>query len=91
MGNHEFGRFFARKLDLYLLERRPDEWREKHLGVGLRGAPVQRGPQIGFEKMAVVDEMVGKEEKDETSGKEREEGDEIDDLFAGVERKKRKR
>lgn len=33
LGNSSFGRFFAKKLNLPLLERRPVEWREMQLGV----------------------------------------------------------
>lgn len=29
LGNDEYGRWFGKKLELHLLERRPDEWREK--------------------------------------------------------------
>ncbi len=33
LGNSKYGRFFGKKLNLQLLERRPDEWREMQLGV----------------------------------------------------------
>ncbi len=33
LSNSQYGRFFARKLNLHLLERRPDEWREAQLGL----------------------------------------------------------
>ncbi len=33
LGGDQFGRFFAKKLELHLLERRPEEWREKVIGV----------------------------------------------------------
>lgn len=33
LSTSQYGRFFARKLNLHLLERRPDEWRHAQLGV----------------------------------------------------------
>lgn len=33
LGNSQYGRFFAKRLDLHLLQRRPDEWREKQIQV----------------------------------------------------------
>ncbi|GMK58968.1 hypothetical protein CspeluHIS016_0604100 [Cutaneotrichosporon spelunceum] len=85
LGNGQYGRFFARKLDLHLLQRRPDEWRESVLGVRHHFAhqkdeavPVPPEPQV-------------EESAERKRSKERKrERDEIDDLFAAVEKRKRK-
>lgn len=33
LSNSQYGKFFARRLNLHLLQRRPDEWREAQLGI----------------------------------------------------------
>jgi nucleolar protein 9 len=74
LASSQYGRFLANKLDLHLLERRPNEWRVKHLGVtGGKAVPVT----------APVQE-VRVDESDVVVKKKR---DAIDDLFADVEKK----
>lgn len=81
LASSQFGRFLYGKLNLHLLERRPDEWRQKQIGVtGGRAIPAPR-PHAAPAK-----------EGDATvngNGK-REERDEIDDLFETVEKKQKK-
>lgn len=78
MASSQFGRFLAGKLDLHLLERRPDEWRLKQLGVnGGRAVPARQAPAAS-------------EASEEKKEKKREARDEIDDLFESVEKKTKK-
>jgi len=76
------------KIDLHLLQRRPDEWRAKHLGV-------VRGRALAAAEVKPAFSLVqGKKEEEEegvVSGKRTAERDEIDDLFATVDKKKSKK
>jgi nucleolar protein 9 len=81
LGNSEYGRFFVRKLDLWGLERRPEEWRDAQLGVKARPGRTSARAINGHQ-----DSEEGMKEKE----KRKEMGDEIDELFAGVEKKRRK-
>lgn len=74
LASSQYGRFFASKLDLHLLDRRPDEWRKKHTGVDGKGRPAVP-PKVEAPKLEKKRKEVEK--------------DEIDDLFEGVEVKKK--
>lgn len=81
LASSQFGRFLHGKLNLHLLERRPDEWRQKQIGV-TGGRAIPAAPQRAVpakESDAAVN----------ANGK-REERDEIDDLFETVEKKQKK-
>lgn len=83
LGTSQYGRFFARKLDLHLLQRRPDEWRATVLGVRHHFAHQedQPAPPVSAE---------GEGEQKRTKRKEKER-DEIDDVFAAVEKKRKRK
>ncbi len=86
LGNSEYGRFFVRKLDLWGLERRPEEWKLAQSGGKARGTT------NGLKMQGVKDEQLEKEnERSDKRTKQEEKGDEIDELFAGVEVKKRRK
>jgi hypothetical protein len=78
------------KLNLQLLDRRPDEWKLSMLGVQPR-RKIDRG--VGYEPVPAFKGTgtngVVVEEKKRKSGGEGG-GDEIDNLFAGVGNKRRK-
>lgn len=83
LGNSQYGRFFARKLDLHLLQRRPDEWRESVLGVR---------HHFAHQKDEVPPPAPQPQEESEERKKRKEkkrERDEIDDVFAAVEKKRK--
>lgn len=72
-------------MDLHLLQRRPDEWRAKHIGV-VRGKAL-----AGEAKPAVSLHALAKTEDEAANGKRGpDERDEIDDLFATVDKKVKK-
>jgi len=81
LASSQFGRFLYGKLNLHLLGRRPDEWRQKQIGVtggrAMPAAPHQAAPAQDSETGV------------NANGK-REERDEIDDLFEKVEKKQKK-
>ncbi|CAD6571315.1 MAG: Nucleolar protein 9 [Tremellales sp. Tagirdzhanova-0007] len=81
LGASEYGRFFVRKLNLWGLERRPDEWRQAQLGV--KASPGRTGGQIQAVKGGIGDQ--------EDDLKEVESGDAIDQLFATVHSTKRRK
>ena len=84
LGNSEYGRFFIRKLDLWGLERRPEEWKQAQSGVKARRTSDGLKSQImDSEEHRKGDEVTGKRRKGIAN--------EIDELFAGVEVKKRKK
>lgn len=87
LGNSQYGRFFARKLDLHLLQRRPDEWRESVLGVRHHFAHQKD------EAPAPVPEPVEEteEERKKRRKEKKRERDEIDDVFAAVEKKRKRK
>ncbi|KAK4689724.1 nucleolar protein 9, partial [Tremellales sp. Uapishka_1] len=98
LSNSTYGRFFAKKLNLHLLQRRPDEWRELQIGVvhhfAHEGGPKQRN-QVEKER-AIAMELAGTFGRDTGySGrapgedKKRKNEDEIDELFKGVEKRKK--
>lgn len=85
LGASQYGRFFARKLDLHLLDRRPDEWRETVLGVRHHFAH-QKDEAAPAPAAVSAEEEERRREKRERKRAER---DEIDDVFAAVEKKRK--
>ena len=81
LGNSEYGRYFIRKLDLWGLERRPEEWREAQLGVKARSQRNNMSSR-GVEGI----EGTGHQGHIQRKGK----ADEMDELFAVVEKKQKK-
>jgi nucleolar protein 9 len=102
LSNSQYGRFFARKLNLHLLERRPDEWREAQLGVKHHFAH-EKEARHSMEKVAVDGESTKNADGEISDGKKRKRKSDklpqddpataiIDDLFGGVvEKTKRKK
>ncbi|ORY23217.1 hypothetical protein BCR39DRAFT_549823 [Naematelia encephala] len=97
LGGSQYGRFFARKLNLHLLERRPDEWRNTVAGKAAvssgSGHGFERGFKGGINGDQKIFESQGKERSD-TQGKESEkvrvgkesmEGEEVKDGKKGEE------
>jgi len=81
-----YGKFFARKLQLVLLQRRPEEWRIAQANITHGTAPPQSVPEIapkqnGEQEMDVNGEVSGRKKK---KRKRQEAKDEIDVLFEGV-------
>ncbi|BEI91465.1 uncharacterized protein CcaverHIS019_0402850 [Cutaneotrichosporon cavernicola] len=89
LGNSQYGRFFARKLDLHLLQRRPDEWRESVLGVRHHFAH-QKDELAPLPEPEVEATETAEERKKRRKEKKRER-DEIDDVFAAVEKKRKRK
>ncbi|WVQ70861.1 hypothetical protein IAR50_000386 [Cryptococcus sp. DSM 104548] len=76
LGGSQYGKYFVRRADIVLLNRRPEEWREKILSLKHHFAH-QNAP--------------AEEAKSEVKEKKRkEQRDDIDDLFDAAEKKKRK-
>lgn len=81
LGGSQYGKFFIRRADIVLLNRRPDEWREKILSVR---------HHFAHQKEAFITPLVGS--KDITKRKkEKDENDEIDRLFDSMETRKKRR
>ncbi|KAJ7499330.1 armadillo-type protein [Mycena latifolia] len=78
-----YGKFFARNLNLYLLQRRPDEWRTMQTD---RKRPEQ--PKVATPVNQPVDTSHGKERK---KRKRDAGGDEIEELFSSAIGKKVKK
>ncbi|ODO07171.1 hypothetical protein L198_00750 [Cryptococcus wingfieldii CBS 7118] len=76
LGGSQYGKYFVRRADIVLLNRRPEEWREKILALKHHFAH-QKEPA----------EEVKSEVKEK---KRKEQRDDIDDLFDAAENKKRK-
>ncbi|WOO85269.1 Nucleolar protein 9 [Vanrija pseudolonga] len=102
LANSQFGRFLSRRLDLHLLQRRPDEWRAAQIGVKHHFAhqkeaeakPVPAPAPVAAEVKAepsAEDEAAARKAEKRKWRKEREEKDEIDELFASSEKSKKKK
>ncbi|WVQ97408.1 hypothetical protein IAU59_004521 [Kwoniella sp. CBS 9459] len=76
LGQSQYGKYFIRRAEISLLDRRPAEWRERIVGVKHHFAH-QHAPAAP----AAVAPPVVSEKRKET------EKDEIDELFAGVDKK----
>ncbi|KAF7354953.1 hypothetical protein MSAN_01410400 [Mycena sanguinolenta] len=84
-----YGKFFARNLNLYLLQRRPEEWRTMQTA---RNRPVEqpaKQPTVAVPPVESVEEASSK--KEPKKRKRNAGGDEIDELFATAIGKKVKR
>ncbi|WVN85380.1 uncharacterized protein L203_100525 [Cryptococcus depauperatus CBS 7841] len=87
LGGSQYGKYFLRRADIVLLDRRPEEWREKILSVKHHFAhqktasiaPPSKPTAILKEQNQVENDMKRKKEK----------RDEIDELFEGVEKKRK--
>ncbi|KAL7424743.1 Nucleolar protein 9 [Cryptotrichosporon argae] len=93
LGNDRFGKYVVRKMELYTLERRPDEWRERQIGVRHHFAHEKDAQSP---TAAAAGGAAGKQEGEDEGDRKRKRGkrvveDEIDDLFAGVQDKKKAR
>lgn len=87
LGTDRYGRFLAKKLDLHLLQRRPDEWRQAQIGIKHHFAH-QSEAAAGVEVDQVEPDAELKQ-KTEDKKRKRENRDAIDDVFASVDKKKR--
>lgn len=79
-----YGRFMAKKLELHLLQRRPDEWREKQLGLKHHFAHQKEARQA----QETQEEEQPEEEEPKRKEKKRK-GDEIDEVFGKLEKKRK--
>lgn len=77
-----FGRFMAKKLELHLLQRRPDEWREKQLGLKHHFAHQKEGRQGAQEA-----QQPQEEQPEEPKKEKKRKGDEIDEVFGKLEKR----
>lgn len=94
LGAGQYGRFFARKLDLHLLQRRPDEWRESVLGVRHHFAHQKDGeaaPVLSAEEVAEKEKEEKRARKEKKRKEAERERDEIDDVFDAVEKKRKRK
>jgi nucleolar protein 9 len=100
LSESQYGKYFARKLNLPLLQRRPQEWKELQLGVvhHFHGSRLQDkgGATQGFMASRQQDDKTSSAVSSEKPSKKRKQkaDDEtavIDDLFADVTEKKVKR
>lgn len=89
LGNNMYGRFVVRKMDLHLLQRRPDEWRAALIGVKHHFAHQTegQGTSAAPAPTAEEDEAARKERKRLRKEKKRER-DAIDDVFAEAKKSK---
>lgn len=81
LGGSQYGKFFIRRADIVLLNRRPDEWREKVLSVRHHFAH-QKEASTPF--VGPRDDVIKRK-------KEKDENDEIDRLFDSMDTKKKRR
>ncbi|OWZ68417.1 hypothetical protein AYX14_05478 [Cryptococcus neoformans] len=81
LGGSQYGKFFIRRADIVLLNRRPDEWREKVLSVRHHFAHQKEAPTP----------FVGLRDDITKRKKEKHENDEIDELFDSVDTRKKRR
>ncbi|WWD09471.1 hypothetical protein V865_007595 [Kwoniella europaea PYCC6329] len=89
LGQSQYAKYFMKKAELSLLSRRPDEWREKIVGVKHHFAhqkvtPAPAQPQVPIQ-------VEGESEVENKKRKKEDKKDEIDLLFDGVEGKKKKK
>jgi nucleolar protein 9 len=92
LASSPFGRFFAKKLNLQLLIRRPDEWKEEVIGVRHHFAHQKDAQKLAAKAAKKAGQAEGEEGKPKRKlGGEDAEADEIDDLFAGAKKSKKVR
>jgi len=105
LGNDRYGRYVVRKMELHLLQRRPDEWREAMIGVkhhfahekeqqqtevkGVEAEAKKEGKGAEGETAEEAEKRRKKEKKDRKR-KERER-DAIDDVFEMAKKAKKER
>ncbi|WVR05940.1 hypothetical protein IAU60_002966 [Kwoniella sp. DSM 27419] len=85
LGQSQYAKYFIRRAEISLLDRRPAEWREKIVGVKHHFAHQQAPkaePMHSWEVQSGDAEVEGKKRKEKVV-------DEIDELFAGVEKKRK--
>ncbi|KZV71404.1 ARM repeat-containing protein [Peniophora sp. CONT] len=87
-----YGKFFARNLNLYLLRRKPDEWKEMQVKAVAKATPATVVKPAKAEQTAKMQDdrregAAGKKKRKRGQG----EGDEIDALFDGALGRKVKR
>ncbi|KAA1466051.1 ARM repeat-containing protein [Dentipellis sp. KUC8613] len=87
-----YGKFFARNLNLYLLQRRPEEWRSLHAKAPAPApAPKSAAPKAQAQTKPAEEVVPTEKEKEKKEKAKRKRGDEIDDLFDQTLGKKVKR
>lgn len=107
LSTSQYGRFFARKLNLHLLERRPDEWRHAQLGVvhhfahqkraaggktaGITSAPIQVDSTPAPEDADAVARAEKKKRKREAKAADAIEGGDEIDALFAAEGKRSKK
>ncbi|KAK8865980.1 hypothetical protein IAR55_001130 [Kwoniella newhampshirensis] len=85
LGGSQYGKYFIRRAEVGLLDRRPEEWRERIFGVKHHFAhQKENAAPASVQHFAAAVEGEGE-------GKKRKDKDEIDQLFEGVEKKKKKK
>lgn len=91
LSENEFGKYVVRKMDLFMLERKPREWKER---VAMAGAQAQRkaGQPVKVDEVRVEGKETDREEEEKTRKRKlkEERKDEIDSLFDTVKVKKQK-
>ncbi|WVQ85259.1 hypothetical protein IAT38_007424 [Cryptococcus sp. DSM 104549] len=86
LGGSQYGKYFIRRADVGLLDRRPDEWREKMVGVKHHFAHQKEAPvPVAFGR-GVQDGEGDEGRKRKDKGR-----DEIDELFEGAEKTKKRK
>nr|XP_018267234.1 uncharacterized protein I303_01219 [Kwoniella dejecticola CBS 10117]OBR89392.1 hypothetical protein I303_01219 [Kwoniella dejecticola CBS 10117] len=91
LGQSQYAKYFLKKAELSLLQRRPDEWREKVVGLKHHFAHQKKSASIPVGNNLNGDSQEGeggKKRKNESGSGTK---DEIDMLFEGVEKKKSKK
>ena len=90
LSNSQFGRFYANKLKLHLLQRRPEEWKQEVINVRHHFAHQKDAVAAPVAVVASGDAAEQAEEVQGKNEKRAREKDEIDTLFAGTEKKRKK-
>lgn len=85
LASSPFGRFFASKLKLHLLIRRPNEWKQEVIGVKHHFAHQFEAQRAAAKPARVGEDGEGGKIKRKVDGEE----DEIDTLFAEVKKSKK--
>ncbi|WRT64203.1 uncharacterized protein IL334_001132 [Kwoniella shivajii] len=90
LGQSQYAKYFMKRAELSLLSRRPDEWREKVVGVKHHFAH-QKSTNTNSNQVP-MDSRDGDDEKIKEKKRKKEENkDEIDNLFESIEKKKKKK
>ncbi|OCF41800.1 hypothetical protein I317_04406 [Kwoniella heveanensis CBS 569] len=85
LGQSQYGKYFIRRAEISLLDRRPNEWRERIVGVKHHFAHQQAATAPASAPVIQSHKPQAKEGAGEK--RKEKEADEIDELFAGVDKK----